>query len=154
MSGPNCYFAYGSNLCPGQMEARCPGFAAVGIGVLRGHRLDFPRRSVRWGGGVAGWTAAPDDRIEGVLYQLSDFHLERLDHLEGVNEGRYRRREVDVLLGTGEIRQALCYEANREEGAPFRPTAAYLEAMIRGASHHGLSPAWIAMLRGLRADAA
>lgn len=149
MNGPHFYFAYGSNLCPVQMDERCPGFTAAAPGTLEGYRLDFPRRSVRWGGGVAGWAEAPEERIEGVLYQLSDLHLERLDHLEGVAEGRYRRTHVDVLLSTGEIRRALCYEAHREEGAPFKPTAAYLEAMIRGASHHGLSQAWIGMLQGL-----
>lgn len=153
MQGPFFYFAYGSNLCPVQMDERCPGFAAVGPGALEGFRLDFPRRSKRWGGGVAGWTAAPEERIEGVLYQLSELHLERLDHLEGVAEGRYRRAEIDVLLNTGEIRRAVCYEANREQGAPFRPTEAYLEAMIRGASHHGLSDAWLGILEDLRAAA-
>ena len=39
------YFAYGSNLDPGQMAERCPAIAASALPGLPGHRLCFPRFS-------------------------------------------------------------------------------------------------------------
>jgi hypothetical protein len=77
-------------------------------------------------------------------------HLEALDRLEGVAEGRYRRTVAEVRLADGAMHRVFTYEAAPEPRGPFPPTAAYLEAMIRGARHHGLSPAWIGMLEGWR----
>ncbi len=145
------YFAYGSNLCAQQMGERCPGSRPSGLAVLKGARLDFPRRSARWGGGVAGWAVEPGSHVEGVLYELSGHHLEALDHIEGVAEGRYRRTIVEVQR-VDAIQQAVTYAPQPEPHGPFRPTPGYLEAMIRGARHHGLSAAWIRMLEDLRAS--
>src|SRR5436309_7522291 len=45
------YFAYGSNLDPEQMSARCPSHRVIGLAELKEHRLVFPLFSPRWGGG-------------------------------------------------------------------------------------------------------
>ncbi len=147
------YFAYGSNLCARQMGERCPGSRPSGLAVLKGARLVFPRRSVRWGGGVAGWVVDVGSHLEGVLYELSELHLEALDRIEGVGEGRYRRTLVEVRCVDAVNHQVVSYAPYPEPHGPFRPTPAYLETMIRGARHHGLSAAWIRMLEDLRAGA-
>ena len=48
------YFAFGSNLDPDQMRARCPAHQVVGMAVLRDHKLIFPIFSTT---GAAAWPA-------------------------------------------------------------------------------------------------
>ena len=57
------YFAYGSNMCPEQMAARCPGGPA--LGRLVGFRMDSLNRSHVDGGREEG-----DDCVEKRLHTL------------------------------------------------------------------------------------
>src|SRR5436190_1341322 len=76
-------FAYGSNMDPLQMQQRCPGAEAIGNGILRGHRLCFPRLSERRGCGVASVEPASGNEVWGVVYRLGAADLAALDGFEG-----------------------------------------------------------------------
>lgn len=141
------YFAYGSNLDPVQMTRRCPSAQVVGVARLPAHRLTFPRPCESWGGGVAGIEACDDDGcVEGVVYELCDEDVAALDRYEGVAEGHYERRRVTVTTADGGTLDTLTYYANTDPAGSPPPSQRYLDALLRGARHHGLPAAYIAAL--------
>lgn len=77
------YFAYGSNLDPHQMTARCPQARFVARAELREHRLVFGGFSRRWRGAVASVEPAPGYVVPGCVYTLGPGELELLDRFEG-----------------------------------------------------------------------
>jgi hypothetical protein len=89
------YFAYGSNMDPTQMQARCPDARFVSLACLNGHVLCFPRRSKTRGCGVSSILAKDGCETWGVIYELSDADLadganvslmpEVVEHLGGVS---------------------------------------------------------------------
>ena len=130
------YFAYGSNLASSEMELSCPDHRFLGAARLDGFRLEFRRRSVRWGGGAADLVPAAGDSVWGALYELPDGALEALDLKEGAGFA-YRRVDVDVELA-GEPRRAIAYEVERKEPREVAPTDDYLRLLVAGAAERGL----------------
>ena len=144
------YFAYGSNMMETQMKNRCPSAEWIGKGWVLGYRLCFPRRSRHWQGGVAGLSEDPRGMVEGVLYELTEGDLGRMDEFEGVPQGHYRRKTVAVELERQTFIEAWIYIAISEGAASFDPSVEYIDTMLRGAVEHGLSGDTIQMLRGIR----
>jgi hypothetical protein len=72
---PNLYFAYGSNMHPGQMSWRCPSAQAKGVCILRNWQLKFYCHA----------TIEPQTGAEcpGVLWSLTPECEQSLDHYEG-----------------------------------------------------------------------
>lgn len=137
------YFAYGSNINMKQMKQRCPSVQFRSKAVLPGYRLAFPLRSKRWGGGVAGILAEEGNRVEGVVYEISEKDMERLDKFEGVDKGRYYRGRVKVILEGGSSIEAWAFFTNSEDGSLFTPSKRYLETMLEGAKEHQLPAQYI-----------
>jgi cation transport regulator ChaC len=124
------YFAYGSNMNPGQMAERCPGAVPLGIAELDGYRFVINTR------GVA--TIVPEKRggVVGVLWAVSEEHERTLDGYEGVASCLYFRDLVNVRTAQGEEIEALVYiAADSGEGSPRE---GYLERILAGAAHFGL----------------
>jgi gamma-glutamylcyclotransferase len=147
------YFAYGSNLASAEIEAACPGHRFVGPARLAGRRLEFRRRSRRWGGGAADIAAASGESVWGALYELPDGALDALDAREGAGFA-YRRIEVEVDHD-GRRLPAVAYEVADKEPEELAPTGAYAELLIWGARERGLPEAYVSALEGrMRACAA
>ena len=97
---PILIFAYGSNMDPVQMRQRCPGAETIGNGVLRDHRLCFPRLSDKRGCGVSSVEPAVGQEVWGVVYRLNATDLASLDGFEGyladrpVEDNRYNRLAI------------------------------------------------------------
>ena len=81
-------FAYGSNMNWDQMRERCPSSRFVGIAVLRDHKLAFTRKSVNRGCGVADVVAEDGAQVWGVVYEIVDLDVGKLDASEGFRPGR------------------------------------------------------------------
>ena len=96
------YFAYGSNLDPGQMRRRCPTAVPIGPARLLGWRLVFGGHSRAWGGPVATLVRGAGDRVAGLLYELSRADLAELDRFEG-HPLLYQRRRLRELSDMSEI---------------------------------------------------
>jgi len=149
------YFAFGSNLNPGQMAQRCPGHRVVGLAVLRDHRLAFPLTSSDWGGGVAGVQVAHGSEVWGVVYDLTDEHVAALDRYEGfVGPGNqhnlYERERVWVDLtraddGSIPRRVRAEYYVPRVTN-PSPPSRRYLDAILEGARQHQLPDEYVALI--------
>lgn len=150
------YFAYGSNMEPEQMQARCPGHKVVGLAELRDHRLTFPLTSHSWGGGVASIAVAHTESVWGVVYELTDEHFAALDRYEGYrgpgnDHNLYDRETVAVHLTRADDGSfprklhALVYVARTANPGP--PSQRYLDALVRGAKHHKLPADYLARLK-------
>ena len=141
------YFAYGSNMHPGQMQKRCPGCIFIAAARLKDHRLAFSRPWAPWGGGgVADIQPAPGSTVEGVVWDLTEEHRKSLDEYEEYPNA-YTRKDVVVETYDGRTVTTFAYVA-RPAGA-YRPSRRYLYQIIEGARAHRLSPGYIAFLEAI-----
>jgi gamma-glutamylcyclotransferase (GGCT)/AIG2-like uncharacterized protein YtfP len=146
MTKPPLYFAYGSNLNPVQMAARCPGHRVVGRASLPGYVLRFRGYGRDWAGAVGTVEPAPGQVVHGVLFELTPGHYATLDEYEGYDgpgkaSNLYDRVGIEVVDDSGERVSCLTYVIRPlEEGLPSR---AYRDAIVAGLRHHGLPPDYI-----------
>jgi gamma-glutamylcyclotransferase (GGCT)/AIG2-like uncharacterized protein YtfP len=142
------YFAYGSNMDWNQMRERCPSSRFVGIAVLRDHKLAFTRKSVTRGCGVADVVAEDGVQVWGVVYEIADLDLGKLDVSEGFRPGRdknsYYRRECLVFLDGEEQRPVTvsAYFADPQPNPPL-PNAAYKNLIVTGGRYWHLPDEYI-----------
>lgn len=143
------YFGYGSNLDPVSLRVKGVEPLSSRRGTLVGWRLRFNiAHFFRHEGGVANIerTGAEGDRVEGVVHRLQDGALEALDRAEAYPDG-YDRATVTVETVDGEA------EAMTYVGTPdfiddsCLPSRRYLNIVVRGAEHAGLSPSYVDQLR-------
>ena len=125
----------------------------VGLATLPGHSLTFPRRYDAWDrGGVASVesTAEADAAVEGVVYEITDADLASLDKYEGIDDGDYVHGRVRVHLDAHRSPiEVMTYFANPDPAGPIAPSRRYLDAILTGARHHGLSAGYIAQLAAI-----
>lgn len=119
---------------PEQMDDRCAGATPIGVAALSQHRFLINER------GVA--TVVPDVATEvlGVLWAVSDIHIDALDGFEGLAAGNYTRDVVRVRA-SGETLDTWIYVACQSQ--PSTPRAGYLERVIAGARHFGLDQTYV-----------
>ena len=147
------YFAYGSNMNERQFVDRCPSARFVGIATLRDHRLQFTRRSINRGCGVADAVAAQGHRMWGVVYEMPDADLPNLDRSEGFQPGRssnsYWRRHCVAFLDDDDGRPISAFTYFAEPQPEPAPTEPSLQGSHRRRSANGrfrltTSPSWSA----------
>ena len=144
------YFAYGSNMHPGQMQKRCPGGVFVAAARLRHHRLMFTRPWAAWGGGgVADIQPEAGSHVEGVVWDITEVHRDALDEYEEYPTA-YTRKDVVVETFDGKTLAAFAYHA-RPMGS-YRPRRRYLQQLIDGARAHGLTPGYVASLEAISTE--
>ena len=141
-------FAYGSNMNWDQMRKRCPSSRFVGIAVLRDHKLAFTRESVDRRCGVADVVAEDGAQVWGVVYEIADLDVGKLDAWEGFRPGRdensYYRREC-LVFTAGEDQRPLtvfAYFGDPQPNPPL-PNAAYKNLFLTGARHWHLPDEYI-----------
>ena len=124
----NKCFAYGSNLDLIQMKIRCPSSKIISKGSLSDYRLDFNRYSSGWGGGVADVIPANGSEVWGLVFELSDNDMDRLDFYEGCYKDRtslYERSKVVINTPKGPIPDVWLYTVVEKQKFEA-PTAKYL----------------------------
>lgn len=123
-----------------RFNARVPSGEIVCVAVLNGYQLAFRKRSFD---GSAKCdvieTRAKEDRVYGVVYEISADELPQLDMAEGKGFG-YERRAVRVTAQGGTAMFAECYFAT-DIGAGTAPYSWYLYHVLTGAQQERL-PAW------------
>lgn len=148
------YFAYGSNMDPEQIKARCPDAELIGIGVLADHALCFPRRSNNRNCGVSSVAHVVGRETWGVVFHLTPKDLAALDANEGFRSDReahlngYNR--VPVVVRVGDVPTEMITYVAVEQKAPPLPNAAYLKHICEGARHHGLPAAYLEYLDSIQ----
>jgi gamma-glutamylcyclotransferase len=152
------YFAYGSNLDATQMRLRCPEARHVGKGRLDGYRFCFPVWSRIRQSGLISIEPSAGERVWGVLYELRDRDLPRLDQREGYDPERpasrnaFTRVAVRVARGHSKTAEAQTYVARPAMEARL-PSADYIAHLVHLAAARGLPAEYQARLREVRVAA-
>lgn len=125
------YFAYGSNMHEKRFFERCPKAKFVGTGILWNYKLAERK--------YTDIDYSVDDLVEGVVYQITESDLMKLDACEGYPH-IYRRYWVEIEVGEKTI-HAVVYEMTpttkeMRHGIPF-PDWYYNICKI-GAKQHGI----------------
>lgn len=143
-SSGGLYAAYGSNMDPEQMLARCPHSPAAGTGWLFGWRLTFGGEEHGWDGALP--TLVPDAgaRTFVALYDVSPADHDSLDAWEGAEDGLYNQIKLRVATDDGEV-LAWVYVLDGYEGG--LPSARTLGLIADGAEAAGAPADYLADLR-------
>jgi len=115
------YYAYGANTNIDGMKYRCPKSKLLGTLDLPDWRLVFK--------GVADIEVAPHNKVNGVLWEITEECERSLDRFEGY-PNLYRKEYFQVQKGDGTIVDIMFYKMNREGYAP--PSDQYFECIETG----------------------
>ena len=141
-------FAYGSNMNFHQMKDRCPSVRFVCVATLKDYRLYFPRKSVNWNCGVAGVEPYKDSKVWGVVYQIDELDVGKLNKREGYQPGRDKNSYVPQEHHVYECNDdekpihSWVYMACPEETPP-RPNRKYMQSIVDGAKSWNLCAEYI-----------
>jgi len=109
------YAAYGSNLDPAQMAARCPHSPLQGTGWVLGWRLTFGGEEHGWDGALPTLVEQPGEQVFVAVYDVTDPDEHVLDAWEGYDQTLYDKVRVRVQLLEGPV-VAWLYVLNAFEG--------------------------------------
>ena len=143
------YFAYGANMHPDQIGARCVKPEFLELAFLSGYRLDFFGLSRTWDGGMETVVEDPNGIVWGALYKLSQSDWDRLDAWQDARidgTGPYFHFPVRVTELDGSLRAVLIYKKDHL-GAPQKPSSEFLDFIVRGAQARGLPEHYLEQLR-------
>ncbi|NAZ87175.1 gamma-glutamylcyclotransferase [Kineococcus indalonis] len=138
------YAAYASNLDPEVMARKAPHSPLRSTGWLVDWRLTFGGEDRSWEGPVATVVEAPGDQVYVALYDVAEADAERLDEVEGVGVGLYRKVRVRVNTLDGDV-VAWTYVLDDYEGGV--PTARYLGGLADAAEAGGAPHDYVLALR-------
>jgi gamma-glutamylcyclotransferase len=149
------YFAYGSNLDWDRMKDRCPQSVKLYRAVLRDHCLAFTRTSTK-GHGVADIVESQGENTWGVVYEVPEDNLPKLNKCEGYKSNRlkyensYNPEFIVVYIENEHARpvRVIAYKAIETPG-PHVPNREYLNHIICGARHWGLPAEYVEMLKAI-----
>ena len=151
------YFAYGSNLDWNQMRERCPSAKFVCMAKLADHALAFTRRSETRRCGVADAVPKRGAHVWGVVYQIEEIDMDRLDASEGYRPSRPRNtnsyvREEQTVHENGDQTAPLLaavYFANKQNDPPL-PSAEYKRLIVEGAKSWHLPEDYVSALESIQ----
>lgn len=144
------YFAYGSFLDSETLRQHCPSARFVTSAVLPNFEVQFNYMSKTYKAGVTGVEFAPGNMARGVVYEIPEEEMERLDVVEAVHQGFYYRETVLVVDEDGGFLEAETYRTTDPKG-PFKSSRKYVGLMLKGAREHKLDPDYIRELETLYA---
>lgn len=147
------YFAYGSNMLKSRLENQrnrtTPKIGSVvdlGAAKLEGYKIIFNKLGTFDGSGKTNIVQDAGSIVWGVIFELTDDQILRLDRVETAG---YRRDSVAVNANGGQIDVAT-YFANIDytrEG--LLPTSDYLGFLIDGAKEHSFPEDYTSFLENL-----
>ena len=119
----NLYFAYGSNLWLKQMRKRCPDHRVFSHGVLKGYRWIINKR------GFANVVKSIQDKVHGIIYEISESDEKTLDKCEGVGIGKYYKETILVEAAGQEVKCLVYIDPIEDEG---KPKPEYIDRINKG----------------------
>jgi len=125
------YFAYGSNMDSERVRKRGIRFSQRRHATLKGYRLEFNKVASRDPReGYANIVQYENGIVEGVLYDIEDSDLSRLDRHEGYPD-HYQRVEVRVQLDDRQEVEAVTYVAQPDRVRyELMPSRDYLDHLL------------------------
>ena len=120
------YFAYGSNMSEEQMRDRCKDACLIGPAYIENYRLSFRKSFTDY---YATLDSAPGEKVEGLLWIISQSDEKELDRCEGVHRTDcYRKKTVDIQTKNGGSRKALVYVLS-EDRPQDKPNDSYFDKL-------------------------
>ncbi len=130
------YFAYDTNLNKKRMQERYPDSKPRFTATLPNYKLVFVGWSRQWHGGTASIRPLRGEKVLGVLYDVSEKDLRRLDNDAGV-PGRASRLNINVFNEDGEAIAAITHiQTGKLEET--KPSPEYLAIIQQGYRDFGL----------------
>ena len=139
------YFAYGSNLDLIQMKRRCPSSRLISKGALSCYRLTFNKFSSGWGGGVADVIQDQGSKVWGLVFEISDTDLKRLDRYEGYHKDEtslYERWKTVIDTPNGQVSDVWVYTVVEKQKF-VKPTLEYLQIIKDAAKKWNFPKAYL-----------
>lgn len=130
------YLAYGSNIDPVQMTARCPHAELIGKARIDGYR--FALDDVGYGTILKD----SDRHIETLLWSIPKEDEARLDRCEGVAVGLYKKEYLNVEMGDTMYFHVLVYISNRGANHGARKQG-YMSRIVKAAVDHAFECEYI-----------
>lgn len=133
------YFAYGSNMLTERLRARCLSAKAQGVASADNYVLAFCKKS-RDGSGKATLCPAARGQVFGVVFDLDESELPKLDEAEGAGNGYDRIEDFQVhMAGSRAPRSVVIYIANSVFiDQSLKPYDWYVKLVVAGARQQGL----------------
>ena len=127
------YFAYGSNMNSKRMEDREINFSKRELAILKDHELCFNKQAFHnTNEGYANLSPEKDKVTEGILYEIDDKNIVKLDKFEGY-PNHYIKKAIKVELENGNEVDALVYLARPDKIKDgLKPTKKYLNNLMEG----------------------
>ena len=124
------YFAYGTLLDLETMLKTAPSAKSLGVMRLDGYSLAFSNCA---DGTASGCTlaAAPDAVTYGVLYDLSEHDMKKMDAGAVRGDLLWHHKKVKLVDDKGQIVESVTYVV-AGDARPSNPTAAYVEPILKG----------------------
>lgn len=138
------YAAYGANLDPGRMSARCPHSILRGTGWLQGWRLTFGGEEHGWDGALATIVQDPFEQVFVAVYDVTEEDEATLDGWESADTGLYRKIKVRASTLSDEL-VAWVYVLDAFEGG--LPSVHHLGTLAAAAEAAGAPADYVAELR-------
>jgi hypothetical protein len=126
---------------PEGMRTRAPDAVALGAARLPGWRLTFTSDQPDDGYGVPHIEPDPDDEVWGVLWETTDDDMRSLDEYEG------SAYTLDVLAVSHDGRDVNAVVYLATPTGYRKPSASFMEILVRGAEAHGVPPAYVERLK-------
>jgi hypothetical protein len=140
------YAAYGSNMDPAQMLARCPHSPQQGTGWIEGWRLTFGGEDIGWDGALTTVVEDAAQRVFVVLYDVPEVDEKELDSWDGVTLGFYCKLKVRVQTSTEDVDAlAWLYVLDAYEGG--LPSARHMAILTDSAIKAGAPVDYVDWLR-------
>lgn len=133
------YFAYGSNMLPARLQARCSSARVIGTATAQSYNLEFSKPG-KDGSGKATLISSDVETstTPGVLFEIDWAELTSLDRAEGAGYGYDRVDDFRIThASTGEIITATTYLANKLD-RNLKPFDWYLALVLAGSHHNDL----------------
>ncbi|MDD4877344.1 MAG: gamma-glutamylcyclotransferase [Dehalococcoidales bacterium] len=126
------YFAYGFYLNKKIMLESCPESKPMVRDSLPNYKLIITGWSRLWRGGMVSIRSFRGEKVPGVVYEISDRDLNRLDKYRGYPRD-YNRLNVTVFDEDGESIKAVTYikTGQSEEAQPSREYLAIIQQGYR-----------------------
>jgi len=123
-------FTYGSLMNPQRFNKIAGNWKYARKALLYGYQLIFSGE-----GSADIILAEPKSYVYGVAYQISDQQLGKLDRYEGVPNGFYHRKKVQVEMPSRK-HSAYAY-LKSQKSSLRRPPSRYVKLVISGLRFHG-----------------
>lgn len=161
------YFGFGSNLLTKRIRVQNKSAERVGVGLLKGYRLDFADSaadkkyySPTWNGSPATIIENNGSCVYGAVWKINNSDLQELDRQEGVESNIYKPLELKVFVD--ELQEEVTCRSYQlvhnpttildPQDRPFerQPSKTYLTVILNGAIESKLPSDYVDFLRKFR----